>query len=100
MELAALASAAVPGLAPTGVSTAPDDPADFESALLIDDSGKQWRVRAPRHTEAMLEWCSSTRRCRSEYDAPGASPSTTTRPASGSRRPTMCLIATDFPVPE
>ena len=54
MELAALASAAVPGLAPTGVSTAPDDPADFESALLIDDSGKQWRVRAPRHTEASM----------------------------------------------
>ena len=27
-------------------------------------------------------------------------PSTTTRPASGARRPTMCLIATDFPVPE
>ena len=54
MELAALASAAVPGLAPTGVSGAPDDPADFESALLIDDSGKQWRVRAPRHAEASM----------------------------------------------
>lgn len=54
MELAALASAAVPGLAPTGVSGAPDDPADFESALLIDDAGKQWRVRAPRHAEASM----------------------------------------------
>lgn len=54
MELAALASAAVPGLAPTGVSGAPDDPADFESALLVDDSGKQWRVRAPRHAEASM----------------------------------------------
>ncbi|WP_299166057.1 macrolide 2'-phosphotransferase [uncultured Arthrobacter sp.] len=54
MELAALASAAVPGLAPTGVSGAPDDPADFESALLVDESGKQWRVRAPRHAEASM----------------------------------------------
>lgn len=54
MELAALASAAVPGLAPTGVSSTPDDPADFESALLIDGSGKQWRVRAPRHAEASM----------------------------------------------
>lgn len=54
MELAALASAAVPGLAPTGVSGAPDDPADFDSALLIDDAGKQWRVRAPRHAEASI----------------------------------------------
>lgn len=54
MELAALASAAVPGLAPTGVSGAPDDPADFEAALLIDESGKQWRVRAPRHAEASM----------------------------------------------
>ncbi|WP_323958965.1 phosphotransferase [Arthrobacter sp. JZ12] len=54
MELAALASAAVPGLSPTGVCGAPDDPADFESALLIDDAGKQWRVRAPRHAEASM----------------------------------------------
>ncbi|NJC22977.1 aminoglycoside phosphotransferase (APT) family kinase protein [Arthrobacter pigmenti] len=54
MELAALASAAVPGLAPTGVSGAPDDPADFESALLVDEAGKQWRVRAPRHAEASM----------------------------------------------
>lgn len=54
MELAALASAAVPGLAPTGVSGAPDDPADFESALLVDDAGRQWKVRAPRHSEASM----------------------------------------------
>lgn len=54
MELAALASAAVPGLSPTGVCGAPDDPADFESALLLDDAGKQWRVRAPRHAEASM----------------------------------------------
>ncbi|MFP5316292.1 MAG: phosphotransferase [Actinomycetes bacterium] len=54
MELAALASAAVPGLAPTGVSGAPDDPADFDSALLVDNAGKQWRVRAPRHAEASM----------------------------------------------
>lgn len=54
MELAAIASAAVPGLAPTGVAGAPDDAADFDSALLVDDSGKQWRVRSPRHPEASM----------------------------------------------
>jgi aminoglycoside phosphotransferase (APT) family kinase protein len=34
------------------VSSAPDDPADFDSALLLDSEGKQWRVRSPRHAEA------------------------------------------------
>ncbi len=54
MELAAMASAAVPGLAPAGVSGAPDDAADFTSAVVIDDAGKQWRVRSPRHPEASM----------------------------------------------
>ncbi len=54
MELAAIASAAVPGLAPTGVAGAPDDAADFDAALLVDDAGKQWRVRSPRHAEASM----------------------------------------------
>lgn len=54
LELAAIASAAVPGLAPTGVSGAPDDAADFDSALLIDDGGLQWRVRSPKHPEASM----------------------------------------------
>lgn len=54
MELAAIASAAVPGLTPTGVAGVPDDAADFESALLVDDSGKQWRVRSPRHPDASM----------------------------------------------
>ncbi len=54
LELAAIASAAVPGLAPTGVAGTPDDATDFDSALLVDDSGKQWRVRAPRHIEASM----------------------------------------------
>ena len=54
MELAAIASAAVPGLAPTGVAGAPDDAADFDSALLVDGAGKQWSVRSPRHAEASM----------------------------------------------
>ena len=54
MELAALASAAVPALALTGVSGSPDDVADFDSALLVDDAGKQWRVRSPKHVEASM----------------------------------------------
>jgi len=52
IELAAVATAAVPGLTPTAVSSAPDDPADFDSALLLDSDGKRWRVRSPRHAEA------------------------------------------------
>ncbi|EMY33530.1 macrolide 2'-phosphotransferase, partial [Arthrobacter crystallopoietes BAB-32] len=54
MELAALASAAVPGLSPAGVAGAPDDAADFTSAVVIDDAGKQWRVRSPKHAEASM----------------------------------------------
>ncbi|MCA4132323.1 macrolide 2'-phosphotransferase [Arthrobacter sp. M4] len=52
IELAAVATAAVPGLTPTAVASAPDDPADFDSALLLDEEGKRWRVRAPKHPEA------------------------------------------------
>ncbi|MFH5878141.1 macrolide 2'-phosphotransferase [Arthrobacter sp. NA-172] len=51
-ELAAVATAAVPGLTPTAAASAPDDAADFESALLLDTEGKRWRVRSPRHPEA------------------------------------------------
>jgi macrolide phosphotransferase len=52
LELAAIATAAVPGLAPTAAASAPDDAADFDSALLLDADGKRWRVRSPRHAEA------------------------------------------------
>jgi len=34
------------------VCSAPDDAADFDSALLLDSEGKRWRVRSPRHAEA------------------------------------------------
>lgn len=54
MELAAFASAAVPGLTPTGAGFAPDDAADFVSAVLLDDAGKRWRVRCPKHAEASV----------------------------------------------
>ncbi|MFJ6454677.1 macrolide 2'-phosphotransferase [Paenarthrobacter sp. NPDC091669] len=52
LELAAIATAAVPGLAPTATAFSPDDDADFDSALLLDADGKRWRVRSPRHPEA------------------------------------------------
>ncbi|UKA48553.1 macrolide 2'-phosphotransferase [Arthrobacter sp. FW305-123] len=52
LELAAIATAAVPGLAPTAAAYSPDDDADFDSALLFDAEGKRWRVRSPRHPEA------------------------------------------------
>ena len=51
MELAALATRAVPGLSPTGVADAPDDARDFMAAIVIDSSGNRWRVRGPQHTK-------------------------------------------------
>ncbi|WP_158583088.1 phosphotransferase [Nesterenkonia natronophila] len=54
MELAALATRAVPGLSPTGVADAPDDARDFMSAVVVDDSGNRWRVRGPRHQQAAM----------------------------------------------
>lgn len=51
MDLAAMASAALPTLAPTAVGPEPDD-ADFDSAVLVDADKRRWRVRAPRHHEA------------------------------------------------
>lgn len=49
-----MASAAVPGLAPTGVAGSPDDAADFDAAVLVDEAGKQWRVRSPKHIDASM----------------------------------------------
>ncbi|MFC8304422.1 macrolide 2'-phosphotransferase [Specibacter sp. NPDC057265] len=52
IELAAIASAAVPGLNVTAFGPEPDDGADFCSALLVDADKRRWRVRSPRHAEA------------------------------------------------
>ncbi|MBG0739494.1 macrolide 2'-phosphotransferase [Paeniglutamicibacter antarcticus] len=52
IELAAVATAAVPGLAPVACAPEPDDAADFDSAVLLDGDRKRWRVRSPRHPEA------------------------------------------------
>lgn len=54
MELAALATRAVPGLSPTGVADAPDDARDFMAALVVDGSGNRWRVRGPQHAKAAM----------------------------------------------
>ena len=54
MELAALATAAVPGLSPTGVAAVADDARDFTSAIVIDSEGNRWRVRSPQHQEAAM----------------------------------------------
>lgn len=54
MELAAIATAAVPGLAPTGVAVLPDDADDFDSVLIVDAAKNRWRVRSPRHEEASI----------------------------------------------
>ncbi|MDJ0355558.1 macrolide 2'-phosphotransferase [Paenarthrobacter sp. PH39-S1] len=52
IELAAVATAAVPGLAPVACAPEPDDAADFDSAMLLDSDRKRWRVRSPKHPEA------------------------------------------------
>ena len=54
MELAAIATAAVPGLCPIGFAALSDDPEDFDSALVVDDKKNRWRVRSPRHDEASM----------------------------------------------
>ncbi|MGP5073212.1 phosphotransferase [Arthrobacter rhombi] len=54
MELAAIATAAVPGLTPARVAGIPDDPDDFDSALIIDAQKNRWRVRSPRHEESSM----------------------------------------------
>ncbi|MFD5821287.1 phosphotransferase [Nesterenkonia xinjiangensis] len=54
MELAALATAAVPGLSPTGVAAVADDARDFTSAIVIDSEGNRWRIRSPQHQEAAM----------------------------------------------
>lgn len=54
MELAALATRAVPGLSPTGVADAADDARDFTSAVVTDASGNRWRVRSPHHPRAAM----------------------------------------------
>ena len=52
LRLAALAAAAVPGLAPVSAEASPDDPADFSTAVVVDGEGQRWRVRSPRTPEA------------------------------------------------
>ncbi len=54
MELAAIATAAVPGLSPVGFAALSDDAEDFDSALIIDAQKHRWRVRSPRHDEASM----------------------------------------------
>jgi macrolide phosphotransferase len=53
--LAALASAAVPGLNPVQVESPPDYAgAEYDVAFVDDDRGMRWVVRAPRRTAAAL----------------------------------------------
>ena len=52
MELAALASAAMPGLDIVQAAASPDDPRAFDSAIVTDTDNNHWRVRSPRHSQA------------------------------------------------
>ena len=52
--LAAIAAAAVPGVAPVATGPSPDDAADFRSCVVQDAAGKRWRVRSPLTTEASM----------------------------------------------
>lgn len=52
--LAAVAAAAVPGVAPVATGPSPDDAADFRSCIVQDADGRRWRVRSPLNTEASM----------------------------------------------
>lgn len=56
LQLAALASAAVPGLDPVAVEALPTLPADrFETAIVRDTEHRHWVVRCPRSETAAAE---------------------------------------------
>src|SRR5690625_3470631 len=52
MELAALASAAMPGLDIVQATASPDDQRAFDSAIVTDSDNNHWRVRSPRNSQA------------------------------------------------
>src|SRR5699024_7568230 len=52
MELAALASAAMPGLDIVQAAAFPDDSRAFDSAIVTDTDNNHWRVRSPRNSQA------------------------------------------------
>lgn len=54
LDLAAVATAAVPGLIASQVGRLPDDSEDFDAALVVDSKGARWRVRSPKHPDASL----------------------------------------------
>ncbi|RKW71969.1 macrolide 2'-phosphotransferase [Galactobacter caseinivorans] len=54
LDLAAVATAAVPGLVASQVGRLPDDAEDFDAALVVDSKGSRWRVRSPKHPDASL----------------------------------------------
>ncbi|HEX3002740.1 MAG TPA: macrolide 2'-phosphotransferase [Angustibacter sp.] len=54
LQLAALASAAVPGLDPVSVEPPQVDGMDFDVAVVTDDQQRRWVVRAPRRTAAAV----------------------------------------------
>jgi aminoglycoside phosphotransferase (APT) family kinase protein len=54
LQLAALASAAVPGLDPVSVAPPHVDGMDYDVAVVTDDQQRQWVVRAPRRTAAAV----------------------------------------------
>jgi macrolide phosphotransferase len=54
LQLAALASAAVPGLDPVSVTPPHVDGMDFDTAVVTDDQQRRWVVRAPRRTAAAV----------------------------------------------
>ena len=52
MELAALASAAMPGLDIVQAAAFPDDSWAFDSAIVTDTDNNHWRVRSPKNSQA------------------------------------------------
>jgi macrolide phosphotransferase len=61
LQLAALATAAVPGLVPVTVDPPRADGMDFDVTVVTDDQGRRWVVRAPRRTAAAAGLDAETR---------------------------------------
>lgn len=54
LQLAAIVTAGVPGIYPVAATAAPEETADYDTAVITDSTNRHWRVRAPRHPDASV----------------------------------------------
>ena len=54
LQLAAIVSAGVPGIYPVATAAAPEESAEYDTAIITDSADRNWRVRAPRNHDASM----------------------------------------------